>query len=223
MAWVPFSSIFNYQSLSVTHSLLVFVMLVHFMFMKLYSKPIGNASRVSRALPRLFHMARVAWCEWISISVSVVVYSVDFLLWTKILWTKINFSCYLYSYFITPTTMEPSVRDRNKCLLQWIQSLPPFSEEGLVPTNEHFKDGMMTSRILKRTIDPAYFTDLKDGPKEFTELVNVVKKMKEYISAHQVSLHIAISYQFYLTINTKFVLRIALACGMVASRLQKFN
>ena len=70
--------------------------------------------------------------------------------------------------------------ERNKCLLLWIKSIPPFASKGINPQNDLFKDGMMTSRVLKN-IDPTFFADLKDTPKESTELVKVVDKMKKYL------------------------------------------
>lgn len=92
---------------------------------------------------------------------------------------------YIKHYFHTEK-MDQKKRKRNKCLLLWIASLPTFSDGGTVPKNENFKDGVMTTRILKNVIDPEYFGDLNDSLKESTELVKVVEKMKKYI-ARQVS------------------------------------
>jgi len=85
-------------------------------------------------------------------------------------------------YYLNADKMEQMTRERTKCLLLWIGSLQTFADNGVIPKLDHFKDGVMTSRILKNVIDPDYFGDLNDSLKESTALVKVVEKMKKYLT-----------------------------------------
>ncbi|CAL8083230.1 unnamed protein product [Orchesella dallaii] len=66
----------------------------------------------------------------------------------------------------------------SESLFAWVATLPPYSNRNANPRSEDFTDGRMLASLLKDVIDPEYFKDLNS---ESSPLIQVMKKMKQYL------------------------------------------